>query len=598
MRKSFGRICSSLALLFCSTTGLTLGSMAFASIAAGAADAPMALTIVTPTDNAVFAVPIGGSVSGTVTISWGDATPDSTTNGPGDVSHTYATAGPYSVTISGTFSQYGEGIGVPPGAEFITAVTAWGSNGTTSFFGAFNSALNLVSVPRALPTATLVTNMSHMFYGATAFNQNIGSWNTSSVADMSYMFGGATAFNQNIGTWDTSALANTVGMFYNAASFNNGGQSMATSGNAWKMTSVIGTQGMFENDAAFNQDIGNWNTVSVQDMSYMFAGASSFNQDIGNWNTGNVRDMGSMFSRATSFNEDIGNWDVSQLLYPRSMFANATSFNQDIGRWITSSAVAMNGMFYNATSFNQDISRWNTSSVFDMSSMFYGATAFNQNIGNWNTSSMVNMASMFEHASAFNQNIGNWNTASVTTMSRMFYGATAFNQGIGKWNISHVIYLDDMLDLSALSMTNYDNTLIGWAARSPHYSVNLMAAGLCYGNEAHAARKTLVTSYLWQILGDSVCPSVVPEHPGKPQHLRAVTNGSSVAVSWTAPRSDGGSDITTYRVKLSPGTTSCKTSGLICTFNGLDPTKRYTVSVKAKNAQGFGAATARSNVKG
>jgi surface protein len=39
-----------------------------------------------------------------------------------------------------------------------------------------------------------------MFYSATAFNQNISSWNVSQVTDMTAMFSNTKAFNQNIGT--------------------------------------------------------------------------------------------------------------------------------------------------------------------------------------------------------------------------------------------------------------------------------------------------------------------------------------------------------------------------------------------------------------
>ena len=51
------------------------------------------------------------------------------------------------------------------------------------------------------------------------FNQDIGSWNVSSVTRMDYMFYEASSFNQNIGSWDVSSVTNMSDMFRSASSF-------------------------------------------------------------------------------------------------------------------------------------------------------------------------------------------------------------------------------------------------------------------------------------------------------------------------------------------------------------------------------------------
>ncbi len=55
--------------------------------------------------------------------------------------------------------------------------------------------------------------MAGMFGSASAFNQNIGNWNTANVTNMARMFWGANAFNQNIGNWNVGALKNAEDMF-------------------------------------------------------------------------------------------------------------------------------------------------------------------------------------------------------------------------------------------------------------------------------------------------------------------------------------------------------------------------------------------------
>jgi gliding motility-associated-like protein len=278
-----------------------------------------------------------------------------------------------------------------------------------------------------------VTNMPGMFFNATSFNQNIGSWNVSSVANMNGIFEGATSFNGNIDSWDVSNVTSMARMFSQANSFN---QNIGS----WDVGSVTNMSGMFSGATAtsFNQNIGSWDVSSVTNMSFMFNGAQSFNQDIGSWDVSNVTSMSSMFFGATSFNQNINSWDVSNVIDMNNMFRNATSFNESIGGWDMSNVTNTSSMFFNANSFNQNIGSWDVSSVTVMFYMFFGATSFNQNIGSWDVSSVTNMTFMFNGAQSFNQNIGSWDVSNVTNMSYMFVAAISFNQNIGNWDVSNV----------------------------------------------------------------------------------------------------------------------------------------------------------------
>ena len=295
-------------------------------------------------------------------VNWGDNTPPEnfTADNP-NPSHTYTTAGIFTVKITGIFPHFylNNRAGIK---DKLLSVEQWGDIAWESMASMFYGASNLVINATDIPNLSSVTDMSSMLAEATAFNQDISDWDVSGVTDMSSMFAEATAFNQDIGDWNVS--------------------------------SVMDMSSMLAGATAFNQDIGDWNVSSVMDMSSMLAGATAFNQDIGDWNVSSVKNMSSMFSEATVFNQDIGDWNVSSVTNMIFMFSEATVFNQGIGDWNVSSVTDMNSMFFQAHAFNQDIGRWNVSSVTDMGSMFREALTFNQNISGWNVSKVTNMRSM------------------------------------------------------------------------------------------------------------------------------------------------------------------------------------------------------------
>ena len=246
------------------------------------------------------------------------------------------------------------------------------------------------------------------------------------------------------------------------------------------------------------------NLSNVTSLRSAFSGCNVFNGDLSNWDVSNVTTMRFMFSQAFAFNQDIGGWDVSNVTDMRDMFSTAYAFNQDIGSWDVSNVTNMKGMFYRSRSFNQDIGSWDVSKVTDMSSMFgmlFGVSPFNQDLSNWDVSAVTDMSNMFARQIMFNQDLSNWDVSNVTNMGQMFYFSQAFDKDLSSWDVSQVTNMTDMLSFSGLSIANYDNTVIGWAAQNVQSNVNLGANGLEYC-DGELARNILINTNGWSISGD------------------------------------------------------------------------------------------------
>ncbi len=416
-------------------------------------------------------------------VDWGDGS--SSTGVTGDATHSYATAGTYTVKISGDFPRiyFNQGSATQSStnnSNKIISVEQWGTQNWTSMESAFKGCVNLTIPAIDIPNLSSVTDMSYMFYNANSLNQNINNWDVSNVTDMSYMFGVATSFNQPLNNWDVSNVTNMKKMFIGAINFN---QPIGS----WFVDNVTDMSYMFTNATNFNQPIGGWNVGNVTDMGEMFYNAPNFNQPINNWDVSNVTNMRYMLSSADSFNQPIGSWDVSNVTDMSHMFSYTQNFNQPIGSWKekTSNVTNMSYMFQNADSFNQSIEDWNVSNVTNMSYMFLNNSIFNQPLNNWNVENVTNMEAMFQNQTSFNQPLNNWDVSKVTSMKHMFYNSSFnqpignwfvdnvtnmgrmfynsnFNQPIGNWNVSSVTKMEGMFEKA----NNFDQPLDTWNVSS------------------------------------------------------------------------------------------------------------------------------------
>ena len=312
------------------------------------------------------------------------------------------------------------------------------------------------SISTNIPTLLTNTSCYAMFHYAINFNQDIGSWDTSTITTMRNMFLQCHNFNQDIGNWDVSSVTNMRSMFNVAKNF--------------------------------NQNIGSWDVSSVFDMRYMFI-SSTFNQNIGSWDVSSVTNMDRMFKN-TNFNQDIGNWDVSSVTTMYLMFENSI-FNNG-----ASSGSGDNPMNWDMTS--------NTNCQY----MFRDCSNFNSPVNFTNTNNVTTFGYMFEDCVLFNQPI-NFNTTSANTYQGMFARCNLFNQNIGSLNMTNLTSIGLNYEFlgNSLSITNFNKSLEGWASQStPTQNINV-ACLQNYSSTGETYRNTLINTYGWTFTGGSLVSS-------------------------------------------------------------------------------------------
>jgi len=205
--------------------------------------------------NETITIPTSGSgFNYTVTTSDGQTF----TNTTGNQSITFATAGEYDVSISGTFPQIRfNNIG---DKLKIIDIKQWGNIVWSSFSASFRGCSNLVGTYTDAPNLSSVGSMSNTFRDCDVFTGKTSNWDTSSVTIMSAMFRSCELFNSDCSSWDVSSVTNMGSMFQEAR--------------------------------AFNQDIGAWDVSNVTLMNLMFSTTNLFDQNLESWNILKVATFG------------------------------------------------------------------------------------------------------------------------------------------------------------------------------------------------------------------------------------------------------------------------------------------------------------------
>jgi surface protein len=458
------------------------------------------LTFNIPSGNTTITLPFTGTNLSSLTYFWGDS--HSSANA---ISHTYSTAGTYIITVvdlSGTSSIDSFGSSSAWGQQYLTACNSFSEYGITDFSYAFYNATNLTSVPTYLPSLKNVVNLSHMFHGATSFNQDISLWYVSFVTDMSFMFCNASSFNGNI--------------------------------TSWIVDSVINMSSMFNGATTFNQTISVWNTPSLQNISNMFNGATTFNQNIGLWNITNVTNMTGVLQNSglstINYTYILIQWaaqavklgltlDASPTMYypsavnPRNTLRNTYGWTINDGG-LDSSLTFIFSITQPGKTINLPIPSYTTISInwgdgitnTGITSHIYssigtytvvingtGITQFGSSLSGWGEEyllacysfglvgltnlsyafynainlesvpfslppSVTNLSNTFNGAVTINQNLNNWDVSTVTNMSNMFQNASLFNGIITGWSVNIVSNMDSMFKNALF----FNQNISGW----------------------------------------------------------------------------------------------------------------------------------------
>jgi len=259
-----------------------------------------------------------------------------------------------------------------------------------------------------------------------------------------------------------------------------------------------------------------WSSTPLTSLNLAFSRCRYFYNDAINApNLSICTDMGSTFALAqydrtySNFGKTIGNWDVSNITNMNRTFSPYCGIDDNLGDWDVSSVTDMSHMFNESSNFENggvdSLNNWNVSNVTDFENIFRRTARLDQYIGDWEFNVPTSFTAMFNAVSKFSASWGidKWNTTNVTSMRDMFqYSAGNSNQDLSGWDIRNVTSMTNLMsNAHGLDITNYEKTLVSWAAQVPqtNISVNFSRSKYLAGSPGEIARQELINTYNWTI---------------------------------------------------------------------------------------------------
>ena len=148
-------------------------------------------------------------------VDWGDGNTDTiTTYNQAEVTHTYSTAGIYTIDITGNFTGinlFGSGDHL----KMLEILNWGGTNLTINSSFALRGASNMTC--SATDSPTLTGDISGCFYQSNAITSGLANWDFSNVTSARFLLLNVRNWNEDISSWDVSSCTSFSSAFSGTA---------------------------------------------------------------------------------------------------------------------------------------------------------------------------------------------------------------------------------------------------------------------------------------------------------------------------------------------------------------------------------------------